>query len=176
MKKHIPHASVFYWPAERYFTLDHVGGNISEQGVLPFHLGDVLRDGVCDGFFGFINTPAKLRQQTIETAEKYNVPYFTQLAQPAYMTITDFPTALQAARSTHRLNLGTFLFKQDEVGDNRVQKKSVKRYLKLNESELLRTFCYENKVNSDIVENNIVPRRSSSSATFPQRRPVTKSG
>ena len=157
MKKHIPQAKIFYWPHERYFTLDHVGKNLNEQSVLPFHLKDILRGGLCEGIFGYINTPAKLKQQTIETANKYNIPYFTQLSQPAYMTITDFPTALKAAQLKHRLNLGTFLFKQDEVGDNRVQKKSVQRYLRLNESELLRTFCYEHNVNTDVVDNNIVP-------------------
>ena len=157
MKKHIPHAKIFYWQAERYYTLDHVNEKLREHSVLPFDLKQILRGGLCDGIFGYINTPAKLRQQTIETAEKYRIPYFTQLSVPADMIITDFPTALQAARLNHPLNLGTFLFKQDEVGDNRVQKKSVRRYLELNESELLRTFCYENKVNTDVVENNIAP-------------------
>ena len=157
MKTSIPHARIFYWQAERYYTLDHVNENIREQAVLPFHLRDILRGGLCDGIFGYINTPAKLQQQTIALAEKYNVPYFTQLSQPGYMTIADFPTCFQWARTPHRLNLGSFLFKQDEVGDQRVEKKSVKRYLTLNESELLRTFCYENRVNTSVVENRITP-------------------
>ena len=157
MKKHLPQAKVFYWQAERYYTLDHVNNEIQEQAVLPFYLGDILRDGLCEGIFGYINTPGKLQQQTISLAEKYNVPYFTQLSQPGYMTISDFATCYESARTHHRLNLGSFLFKQDEVGDQRVQAKSVKRYLRLNESELLRTFCYENQVNTSLVANRIIP-------------------
>ena len=125
----------------------------------PFHLKDVLRDGLCQGIFGYINTPAKFETQTLAAAEKYDIPYFTQPSLPAYMTIADFQTCMQVARRRHKLNLGTFLFKQDEVGDNRVQKKSVQRYLTLNESELLRTFCFDNQINTDLVENNIVPPR-----------------
>ena len=159
MKNHLPQAKVFYWQAERYYTLDHVDNGIQEQAALPFHLGNILRDGLCEGIFGYINTPEKLQQQTISLAEKYNVPYFTQLSQPGYMTISGFPTCHQWARRPHRLNLGSFLFKQDEVGDQRVQAKSVQRYLHLNESELLRTFCYENQVNTSVVENRIVPPR-----------------
>jgi len=159
MKKHLPDARVFYWPAERYFTLDHVGDKLRKDQVLPFHLKDLLRDGVCDGVFGYINTPAKFEQQTLATAEKYGIPYFTQLSLPGEMTIANFPTCMKVARRRHRLNLGTFLFKQDEVGENRVQKKSVQRYLPLNESEILRRFCHENQVNTGIVENNIVPPR-----------------
>ena len=157
MKRHIPQAKVFYWQAERYYTLDHVNGTILERSVLPFHLRDILREGICEGIFGYINTPGKLQQQTIAVAEQYNVPYFTQLSQPGYMTISDFPTCYEWARTPHRLNLGSFLFKQDEVGDQRVQAKSVKRYLQLNESELLRTFCYENRLNTSVVENRITP-------------------
>ena len=159
MKKHLPDAKVFYWPAERYFTLDHVGDRLRKDQVLPFHLKDLLRDGVCEGLFGFINTPSKFEFQTLATAEKYDIPYFTQLSLPGNMTIANFPTCMQVARRQHRLNLGTFLFKQDEVGEKRVQKKSVQRYLPLNESEVLRLFCYENQVNTRIVENNIVPPR-----------------
>ena len=159
MKKHLPDAKVFYWPAERYFTLDHVGDKLRKDQVLPFHLKDLLRDGVCEGLFGFINTPSKFEFQTLATAEKYDIPYFTQLSLPGNMTIANFPTCMQVARRQHRLNLGTFLFKQDEVGEKRVQKKSVQRYLPLNESEVLRLFCYENQVNTRIVENNIVPPR-----------------
>ena len=157
MKANIPQAKVFYWQAERYYTLDHVNEDIQEPAVLPFHLGDILRDGLCEGIFGYINTPGKLQQQTISLAEKYNVPYFTQLSQPGYMTISDFTTCCESARMHHRLNLGSFLFKQDEVGDQRVQAKSVQRYLHLNESELLRTFCYENQINTSVVENRIAP-------------------
>ncbi|MEE3373466.1 MAG: hypothetical protein VX346_29280 [Planctomycetota bacterium] len=157
MKQHMPQAKVFYWQAERYYTRDHVNENIQEHAVLPFHLRDILRDGLCEGIFGYINTPGKLQQQTIAVAEKYNAPYFTQLSQPAYMTISDFTTCYDGARTPHRLNLGSFLFKQDEVGDQRVQAKSVKRYLRLNESELLRTFCYENQVNTSVVANRITP-------------------
>ncbi|MCH2399701.1 MAG: hypothetical protein MK364_11370, partial [Pirellulales bacterium] len=157
MKANIPQAKVFYWQAERYYTLDHVNEDIQEPAVLPFHLGDILRGGLCEGIFGYINTPGKLQQQTISLAEKYNVPYFTQLSQPGYMTISDFTTCYESARMPHRLNLGSFLFKQDEVGDQRVQAKSVQRYLHLNESELLRTFCYENQINTSVVENRIAP-------------------
>jgi len=159
MKKCLPQASVFYWPVERYYTLDHVGKNLPEKRVLPFSMRQILRGGLCEGIFGYVNTSAKFQQQTLAIAERYNVPYFTQLSLPAYMTIAGYETCRQVALARHRLNLGTFLFIQDEVGDGRDTSRSYKPYLPLNQSEVLRAFCHDHQVNRSVVENNIVPPR-----------------
>lgn len=105
---------VLYWQATAYGTLDHLAPEEDpmKPRILPFHYADIVRDGVCDGIFGYPNNEKVWRDQTQAIVEQLDVLFFSQVSTPAFMRLATFEKTVELARWRHPRNLGTFLYIQ----------------------------------------------------------------
>jgi hypothetical protein len=106
--------TVLYWQATHWYTLDHLAAGESclnpRLNCLPFRYADILKEGVCDGIFGYPNNAAIWQKQTVQMIEKLNCLVFSQTSVPSFMRLCHFDEALEMARWQNPGNLGTFIY------------------------------------------------------------------
>lgn len=105
-----PDAKIIYWQATYYNTLDRKDKQLFKGGVLPIHLKDLLKDGHCDGIFGYPNSEEVWQKQTLDMVAKYDCHFFSQVSTPGFMRLSTFDNTVDWAQAKYPGNLGTFVF------------------------------------------------------------------
>ncbi len=105
-----PNCKILYWQATYYNTLNRTDKKLFENGVLPFHIEDLLKEGNCDGIFGYPNNDLIWQKQTMDIVQKHNCLFFSQVSTPAGMRLTGFSDTVERAMVKHPGNLGTFVY------------------------------------------------------------------
>jgi len=114
MRSIAPNCKILYWQATYYNTLDRADKKLFDNGVLPFYIEDLLKEGNCDGIFGYPNNDQVWQKQTMDIVQKHNCLFFSQISTPAGMRLTGFSDTVDRAMVKHPGNLGTFVY----VGDD----------------------------------------------------------
>ena len=152
---------VLYWQATAFWNLDHHPGAETEAKarVLPFHYRDIVKPGVCDGFFGYPNSKRVWDTQTVPVVEELDCLFFSQLSTPAGMRLSKFETTVELARWRNPGNLGTFLYIQAGRGRkswNELPYLDGVRYWTA--AEHARRFAWDHKVGGNVVGRYLAPQ------------------
>lgn len=105
-----PSAKILYWQATYYSTMDRPDKELGKAGVLPITMDQLLKEGHCDGIFGYPNSETVWEKQTMALVRQYNCLFFSQISTPAFMRLADFESMVQWARVQHPGNLGSFVY------------------------------------------------------------------
>ena len=102
---------VFYWLQTNHSTLDGVpeGASLERPGLMPHYWSDVIKPGLCDGFFAYPNNEP-IWQQYVNTARRHNWPMFLQLSHPGTMRLGPWDTCVRLAKTRTPQNLGYFFY------------------------------------------------------------------
>ncbi len=114
MRSIAPNCKILYWQATYYNTLDRADKKLLDAGVMPFYIEDLLKEGNCDGIFGYPNNDLIWQKQTMDIVQKHNCLFFSQVSIPSGMRLTGFSDTVERTRVKHPGNLGTFIFTQND--------------------------------------------------------------
>lgn len=154
-----PDCKILYWQATYYNTLDRSDKKLFEPGVLPFHLEDLLKDGNCDGIFGYPNSDQVWQKQTMDLVAKNQCLFYSQTSTPAFMRLTGFTETVERVLTKHPGNLGSFVY----FGrDNNIHAWNMIPEFKGNNrvhiSDLQRWFCHHYQVGLPVARKLLQPR------------------
>lgn len=95
-----------------YSTLDMLpeGASLDRPYLIPHRWSDVIRPGLCDGFFAYPNNEHIWNEKYIRFAKKNNWLFFSQVSHPSGMRLCPWETCLALAKTRIPQNLGYFLF------------------------------------------------------------------
>jgi len=152
---------VMYWHQTMFNTMDHMaeGQSMFTPGIVPVRYKDIVKQGLCDGIFGYPNSARIWERQTQAPVKKLNCLVFSQLAQNPRLRLCRFKDQVQLARWQHPGNLGGFLL----VGSGR-------RWRAWNQlpypadgsywttRDYSRKFAWDYGVGRDVVERHLAPQ------------------
>ena len=111
MKKASKGRLVFYYQATGNASLDLVppGTALSKRGLVPISWKDIIRPGLCDGFFAYPNS-AKIWQGYVRVARANNWLLFSQVSHPRLMRLCAWQECLRLAKMRFPQNVGYFFY------------------------------------------------------------------
>jgi hypothetical protein len=103
---------VFIWHQTPFRTLDMLapGESMFQADVIPIYYSDIIQPGLVDGIFGYPNTEAIWQQKTLDIADGFEIPFWSQLSVPGYMRIMSWEDTMELATYEHPGNLGTMIY------------------------------------------------------------------
>ena len=112
-----PGHRVFYWHHGGYSYMDERGempglaadAPLGATGLYPCKWSDIVKPGLVEGLMGWPEHPQRWAR-TVRLAERFNVPFFSQVSHNSFMRLNSWEDCLKNARINHPLNLGYFFF------------------------------------------------------------------
>ena len=112
-----PGHKVLYWHHGGFTFMDERGvlpglaadAKLQVNGLYPCKWSDICKPGVVEALMGWPDHPIKWNR-TLWIAEKFGLPFFTQVNHNAILRLDTWPECLKAAKTRHPLNLGYFYF------------------------------------------------------------------
>jgi hypothetical protein len=151
---------VLYWHQTMFSTLDSLapGQSLFTPGTVPVAYADIVKPEVCDGIFGYPNSPDIWKRLTLAPVQKLNCLFFSQLAQRPQLRLCRFEEQVQLARVEHPGNLGTFLY--IEPGRrwrawNQLAYPEDGSYWTVR--DYARRFAWDYRIGLEVVERNLLP-------------------
>lgn len=155
---------VFYYQQTNHFNLDHAdpGMPVETPNLIPIHLAEIIKPGLCDGFFGYPNNTHLWETQTLQPAKKHGRLFFSQLPHGSTMRLGAWEECVKLAKTKVPQNLGYFWYCEgdcirniwnddhsipfEETGPGR------NYYV-----EHSRRFLAQQQVGMDVIERNLKP-------------------
>ena len=155
---------IFYYQQTNHFNLDHVpaGTPVNRQGLIPIHLEEIIKPGLCDGQFAYPNNPLIWERQTLRFAKERGWLFFSQLPHPSGMRLGTWDECMQLAKTRVPQNLGYFWYCEGGCAKNMYnddpsipaeERGSQRLYF----VEHTRRFLAKEKVGMDVVERHLKP-------------------
>ena len=112
MKKATGNRLVFYYLQTNHSTLDMLpkGSSIDKFMLMPHRWSDVIKTGLCDGFFAYPNNEKIWNDKYVAFARKNNWLMFSQVSHPSGMRLCPWETNVKLAKTSIPQNLGYFFF------------------------------------------------------------------
>ncbi|MDD5704374.1 MAG: SBBP repeat-containing protein [Kiritimatiellae bacterium] len=129
-----------------------------ETNFLPFHYGDIVMPGYCDGIFGYPRVAWDVR--TTEMVEKLDCLMFSQTSLPPGMRSFSLANTLSLACWEDSRNLGTFLYpsqgyKVTGYGVRDLDYQDAETYWTI--TDHMRQLGWDYEIGMDIVNSNMIP-------------------
>ncbi len=154
-----PNCKIIYWQATFFNTLDRTDKKLFETGVLPFYMKDLLKEGNCDGIFGYPNNDLIWQKQAMDIVQKHNCLFFSQASTPAGMRMTGFQETVNRTLVKHPGNLGTFVYVEPEQNINAWNViPEFKGKSNVHIDDMLRWFGHRYQVGMPVVKQILKPR------------------
>jgi hypothetical protein len=112
MKKESDGRKLFYYLATGHSTWDMVpaGTKLGAWGLIPHHLKEVIKPGLCDGLFAYPNNEKIWKRKYAEVVKKNDWLLFSQASHPSGMRLCRWSDNLRMAREKFPQNLGYFFY------------------------------------------------------------------
>jgi len=112
MKKASGGRLVFYYQQTNHSTLDMVpeGTPLDRPMLIPIRWGDIIKPGLCDGFFAYPNSQKIWQEHYVRFATKHNWLVFSQVSHPSGMRLCAWDECLALAKQRFPQNLGYFFY------------------------------------------------------------------
>ena len=112
MKKHSGDRLVFYYQQTNHSTLDMVpdGSPLDRPMLIPIHWGDIIKPGLCDGFFAYPNSRKIWHEHYVRFATRHNWLMFSQVSHPSGMRLCPWKQCVALAKTRIPQNLGYFWY------------------------------------------------------------------
>jgi len=119
MKKASDGRLVFYYLQTNHNTLDQhtEGTSIEQPRLVPHHWSDVIKPGLCDGFFAYPNNEKIWNEKYVALAQKNNWVMFSQVSHPPFMRLCPWETNVRLAKTRLSQNLGYFFYCQGNCAE-----------------------------------------------------------
>lgn len=110
MKRALEGRLVFYYQQTNHSSLDmHPPGTpLNTPMLVPVSWRDIIRPGVCDGFFAYPNSEA-IWEGYVRLAREHNWLFFSQVSHPPYR-LCSWDECLRLAKTRVPQNLGYFFY------------------------------------------------------------------
>jgi hypothetical protein len=120
MKKASGGLLVWYYQQTNHLSLDMVpeGTPLDTRNLLPIHWRDIIKPGLCDGFFAYPNTRA-IWDRYLELATANDWLFFSQVSHPGRMRGCAWKECLKLAKTRVRQNMGCFLYCEGNCADRK---------------------------------------------------------
>jgi len=155
---------VFYYQQTNYFNLDHVppGTPLNKQGLIPIHLEEIIKPGLCDGLFAYPNNALIWERNTLRFARERGWLFFSQLAHPSGMRLGTWEECTKLVKTRIPQNLGYFWYCEGSCAQNMFNddpsippaERGSKRFYFV---EHTRRFLAKERVGMDVVERHLRP-------------------
>lgn len=111
MRAAAPGRYVWYYQAVGYPSLDRVpeGTPLDRRALVPIYWRDIIKPGLCDGFFAYPNNREVWESYT-KLARENNWLFFGQVSHPGGMRLTTWEECLALAKERLPQNQGYFLY------------------------------------------------------------------
>lgn len=111
MKAAAPGRYVWYYQAVGYPSLDRVpeGTPLDRRALVPIHWRDIIKPGLCEGFFAYPNNREVWESYT-RLAREHNWLFFGQVSHPGGMRLCPWDECLALAKERMPQNQGYFLY------------------------------------------------------------------
>jgi len=112
MKKESGGRLVFYYQQTNHSTLDMVPQDtpLSRRMLIPIRWEDIIKPGLCDGFFAYPNSPKIWQEHYVRFATSRNWLLFSQVSHPSGMRLCPWDECLSLAKTRIPQNLGYFFY------------------------------------------------------------------
>ena len=112
IKKEADDRLVFYWLQTNHRTLDDLrpGESFEKPLVVPHRWADIVKPGLCDGFFAYPNSEEIWTKRYLSLAKANGWPFFSQVSHPSFMRLCPWETNVSLAKTKLPQNLGYFFF------------------------------------------------------------------
>lgn len=100
---------VLYWQQTGYKNLDHYppGIPLSTGSLVPIHLNEIVKPGLCDGVFAYPNTETVWEEDALRFAREHGWYFFSQLSHAPWMRSDPWELTARRVRTRVPQNLGT---------------------------------------------------------------------
>jgi len=155
---------VFYYQQTNQSNLDHVPADtpLATPNLIPIHLSDIVKPGLCDGLFAYPNNAFVWETQTLRFARERGWLFFSQLAHPGPMRLGSWDECLGLVKLRVPQNLGFFWYCEGNCANNIWNDDpsilpNERGPQRLYFVEHTRRFLAQQKVGMDVVERNLKP-------------------
>ncbi len=102
---------VFYYQQTNHVSLDMVPADtpLSKRMLIPLHWSEIIKPGLCDGFFAYPNGQA-VWERYLGLAREHDWYFFAQLPHPGNMRLASWPDAIELVKTKDPHNLGYFFY------------------------------------------------------------------
>ena len=112
MKKSSDGRKVFYYLATGHSTWDMAppGTKLGAWGLIPHHLKEIIKPGLCDGLFAYPNNEKIWKRKYVDVVKKNDWLLFSQVSHPSGMRLCRWSDNVKMAREKFPQNLGYFFY------------------------------------------------------------------
>lgn len=102
---------VWYYQQTNHTSLDMVpeGTALNTPMLMPIHWADIIKPGLCDGFFAYPNNQA-VWERYVKLATDNDWLFFSQVSHPGGMRLCAWEDCLKLAKQRVPQNMGYFLY------------------------------------------------------------------
>ncbi|MGD9496087.1 MAG: hypothetical protein AB7Y46_07240 [Armatimonadota bacterium] len=102
---------VWYYQQTNHTSLDMVpeGTPLETRMLVPVRWADIIKPGVCDGFFAYPNNQA-VWERYLRLAQEHDWLFFSQVSHPGGMRLCPWDECLAMAKQRVPENMGYFLY------------------------------------------------------------------
>ncbi|MDD5706129.1 MAG: hypothetical protein PHR35_09405 [Kiritimatiellae bacterium] len=154
---------VFIYIATHYKFLDWVqeGEDLCQWRLFQLYWKDLVKPGVCDGFFAYNNNSFWNKRYT-ELADKLDCSYFSQLSQCSGMRLASWEETVRLAETKNPHNLGYFLYitggDKEGLWNDDPSIPDNDNFHRTSIPSHTRRYCAAKKVGMDVIARELRPR------------------
>ncbi|MCD6361252.1 MAG: hypothetical protein J7M38_10355 [Armatimonadetes bacterium] len=102
---------IWYYQQTNHTSLDMVpeGTPLDTKFLMPIHWSDIIKPGLCDGFFAYPNS-RKVWDRYLKLARENDWLFFSQVSHPGGMRLCAWDECLEMATERVPQNMGYFLY------------------------------------------------------------------
>ena len=102
---------IWYYQQTNHMSLDMVaeGAALDRRMLMPIHFGDIIKPGLCDGFFAYPNS-RQIWDRYLKLAADNDWLFFSQVSHPGGMRLCAWDECLEMAKTRMPQNMGYFLY------------------------------------------------------------------
>ena len=110
MKRALDGRMVFYYQQTNHASIDMVpeGTPLDKPMLMPIRWTDIIKPGLCDGFFAYANNRT-IWDSYLRLAKEHHWYFFSQVAHPPYR-MSSWPDHMEMAKTRIPQNLGYFFY------------------------------------------------------------------
>ncbi len=102
---------IWYYQQTNHASLDMVpeGTPLETRMLMPIHWGDIIKPGLCDGFFAYPNSQ-QVWDRYLKLARDNDWLFFSQVSHPSFMRLCSWDENVSMAKTRDPHNMGYFLY------------------------------------------------------------------
>lgn len=120
MKESCAGRLVWYYQQTNHSSLDMVpeGTPLDTKMLMPIRWGDIIKPGLCDGFFAYPNS-RQIWERYLKLAQENDWLFFSQVSHPGFMRLCGWDECLELAKMRLPQNMGYFLYCPGDCAERR---------------------------------------------------------